>query len=241
MTSSSSSSGLVKQLSDVPVPHVFETFNPTNDYEAYRKRVLIPLIRDSHVHHYVYHSDKPVLPLPVFFTPSRPSIDSVHKLILDTDINSHNRVPFNHYIDYPPRQSASIPIARRYTIYGYFSPRVPGCFVSDCRGAFWKGDIVALGQAAGRKVILDGIIEVGRHFILYEVHEIGLVPLNCVQITQLAGPLSSHSSVFLRFLALLLMAVFPCFFRSSAVFGEQSMVSGSDEDQSRFSDVSSMA
>lgn len=241
MASSSSLSGSVKQHSDVPAPHVFETFDPAEDYEAYRRRVLIPLIRDSHVHHYVYHSDKPALPLPVFITPSRPSIDSVHKLILDTDVNSHHRAPFNHYIDYPPRQSASIPITRRYTVYGHFSPRVPGCFVSDHRGAFWKGDVVALGQAAGRKVILDGIIEVGRHFILYEVHEIGLVPANCVQITQLAGPLNSHSSVFLRLLALLLMAVFPCFFRTSAVFGEHDEVSGSDEGQSRFSDASSIA
>jgi hypothetical protein len=87
---------------------------------------------------------------------------------------------------------------------------------------------------------MEGIIEVGRHFILYEVKEVGSIPMGGVRITQLVAPLNSHPSVLLRFLLLLLIAFFPCFFRSSAVFGKPDRVSGRDEVQSRFSDSFSM-
>jgi hypothetical protein len=112
MSSSSSKSGPVKQLPDNPQPHVFEMFHFNEDYKAFRKQVILPLIRDSHDHQYIYYSDKPALPLLVSFAPSQPSIESVHKLIFDTDINSPNRVPFPCYINYPPCQSASILIPR---------------------------------------------------------------------------------------------------------------------------------
>jgi hypothetical protein len=69
MTSSSSKSGLAKQLSDNPQPHVFETFHPDEDYEAFQKHVILPLIHDSHDHQYIYYSDKLALPLPVSFAP----------------------------------------------------------------------------------------------------------------------------------------------------------------------------
>jgi hypothetical protein len=95
--SSSSKSGFVKQLSDNPQPHVFKTFHFNEDYEAFQKQVILPLIHDSHDHQYIYYSDKPALPLPVSFAPSQPLIKSVHKLILDTDINSPNCIPFPHY------------------------------------------------------------------------------------------------------------------------------------------------
>jgi hypothetical protein len=72
---------------------------------------------------------------------------------------------------------------------------------------------------------MEGIREVGRHFILYEVKEVGLVPMGCVQINQLVAPLNLHLSLLLHFLALILMAFFPCFFQSSAVFGELDRVS----------------
>ena len=84
--------------------------------------------------------------------------------------------------------------------------------MSDNKEAFLKGDIVALGQDTHRKVVMEGIIEVGRHFILYEVKEVGSIPMGGVWITQLVAPLNSHPSVLLRFLLLLLMAFFPCFF-----------------------------
>jgi hypothetical protein len=101
--------------------------------------------------------------------------------------------------------------------------------------------MVVLGQNPGRKVTMEGIIEVGRHFILYEVKELGLIPMGGIRITQLVAPLNSHLLVLLRFLVLLLMAFFPCFFQSSAVFGKLDRVSEKDEVQSQFSDSSSMA
>jgi hypothetical protein len=70
MTSSSSKSGSVKQLSDNPQPHVFETFHFNEDYEAFWKQVILPAICDSHDHQYLYYSDKPTLPLLVSFAPS---------------------------------------------------------------------------------------------------------------------------------------------------------------------------
>jgi hypothetical protein len=78
--------------------------------------------------------------------------------------------------------------------------------------AFPKGDIVALRPDTHWKVVVDGVMEVGRYFILYEVKEVGSIPIGHVQTTQLVAPLNSHPSVLLRFLVLILMAFFPCFF-----------------------------
>jgi hypothetical protein len=169
MSSSSSKSGSVKQLPDIPQPHVFETFRFSEDYEAFQRKVILPAICGSHDHQYIYYSDKPALPLLVSFAPSRPSIESVYNLILDTDINSPNCIPFHHYIDYPPHQSASITIAWCLTVHGYFSPNILECFISDDNVAYQKGDIVALGSDARQKVVIEGVMEVGRYFILYEV------------------------------------------------------------------------
>ena len=151
---------------------------------------------------------------------------------MDTDVNLTNLTPFVHYGGYPPCQSASIPIPRRFYAHGYFSPNIPGCFVSDYKDGFLKGDIVVLGQDAGCKVMMEEIVEVGKHFILYKVKEVWLIPTGGVQITQLVAPLKSHPSVFLRFLLLIVMLFFPCLFRSSAVFGKLDRVSGRDEVQS---------
>jgi hypothetical protein len=212
MTSSSSKSGSAKQLSENPQPHVFETFHFSEDYEAFRRQVILPTICGSHDHQYIYYSDKPALLLLVSFAPSRPSIESVYKLILDTDINSPNHILFPHYVDYPLRQSASIPITRCLTAHGYFSRNIPGCFISDDKVAYQKGDIVALGPDARQKVVMEGVMEVGRYFILYEVKEVESFPIGHVRTTQLVTPLNSHLSVLLHFLALILMAFFPCFF-----------------------------
>jgi hypothetical protein len=212
MTSSPSKSGSAKQVSENPQPHVFETFRFSKDYEAFRREVILPTICGSHDRQYISYSSKPALPLLVSFAPSWPSIESVYKLILDTDINSPNRIPFTHYVDYPPRQSASILITRCLTAHGYFSLNIPECFISDDNIAYQKGDIVALGPDACRKVVMEGIMEVGRYFILYEVKEVGSFPIGHVRTTQLVAPLNSHSSVLLHFLALIFMALFPCFF-----------------------------
>jgi hypothetical protein len=212
MSSSSSKSGSAKQLSDNPQPHVFETFRFSKDYEAFRRQVILPTIRGSHDHQYIYNSKKPALLLPVPFAPSRPLIELVYKLILDTDINSLNHIPFPHYIDYPPCQSASILIARHLTAHGYFSLSIQGCFISEDKVAYQKGDIVVLGPDVHQKVVMEGVMEVRRYFILYEVKEVGLIPIGHIRTTQLVAPLKSHPSVLLRFLALILMAFFPCFF-----------------------------
>jgi hypothetical protein len=90
----------------------------------------------------------------------------------------------------------------------------------DDKVAYLKGSIVAPGSDAHRKVVMEGIMEVGRHFILYEVQEEESIPIGRVWTTQLVTPLNSHPSVLLHFLALILMAFFPCFFQSSAVFGK---------------------
>jgi hypothetical protein len=232
MSPSLSKSGPVKPLPDIPQPHDFETFRFSKDYEAFRSQVILPIIHDSHDRQDISYLDKPVLPLPVSFTPSRPSIKSVYQLILDTDINSPNRIP---------HQSASISITRRLTAHGYFSPNIPGCFISDEKVAYWKGDIVALGPDACRKVVMEGVMEVGRYFILYEVKEVGSFPIGHIRTTQLVALLNSHLSVLLRFLALILMVLFPCFFRSSANFREPGEVSKEEgSSQSRLSDSTLM-
>jgi hypothetical protein len=97
--------------------------------------------------------------------------------------------------------------------------------ISDDNVAYQKGDIVALGPDACRKVVMEGIMEVGRYFILYEVNKVGSFPIGHVWTTQLVAQLNLHSSVLLHFLALILKALFPCFFRSPAVFGKPGEVS----------------
>jgi hypothetical protein len=67
---------------------------------------------------------------------------------------------------------------------------------------YLKDDIVALGLDTYQKVVIEGFKEVGRHFILYEVQEVGMIPIGCVQTTQPVVPLNSHLSVFLHFLVI---------------------------------------
>ena len=143
---SPSKSGLRTSLCDIPKPHVFETFDPAEDYKSFRRHIILPIICNSHDNQSIHYTKKPTLPPPVVFDSSRLSIQSVHKLILDTDVNLTNITPFVHYVDYPPCQSASIPIARHFSMHGYFSPNIPGCFVSDHKEGFLKSDIVVLGH-----------------------------------------------------------------------------------------------
>ena len=46
----------------------------------------------------------------------------------------------------------------------------------DHKEGFLKGDVVVLGQETGWKVVMEEIIEVGKHFILYKVKGVGLIP-----------------------------------------------------------------
>jgi hypothetical protein len=108
--------------------------------------------------------------------------------------------------------------------------------------AYQKGDIVALGSDVHWKVVMEEVMEVGRYFILYEVKEVGSIPIGHVQTTQLVAPLKLHPSVLLCFLALILMAFFPCFFQSSSIFEKPGEVSKEEGPSwSRFSDSASMA
>ena len=102
------------------------------------------------------------------------------KLILDTNVNLTNPTTFIHYVGYPPHQSASIPVARHFSTHGYFSPNIPECFISDHKNGFLKGDIVVLGQDTGQKVVMEEIVKVGRHFILYKVKDVGSIPMGGV-------------------------------------------------------------
>jgi hypothetical protein len=195
-----------------PEPHVFKTFDPDEDYNAFRKHIILPIIHGSHDHQYIYYTNKPALPLLVSFAPTWCSIESIHRLILTTNINSSSHLPFLHYINYPPQQSASIPIPHHFIAYGFFSPNIPGCFVSEDEKLYLKGDLVALGVDGPWEAVVEGVKEVGRYLLLFEIWEVGTIPIGCVQTTQLVVPLILHPWAFLHFLAVIIMVIFPCFF-----------------------------
>jgi hypothetical protein len=44
--------------------------------------------------------------------------------------------------------------------HGFFSLNIPGCFVSDDKEAYLKGDIVVLGLDTYWKVVIEGVKEV---------------------------------------------------------------------------------
>jgi hypothetical protein len=90
--------------------------------------------------------------------------------------------------------------------------------------------------------VVDGVKEVGRYFLMFEIREVGTFPIGCVQTTQLVVPLISHLLAFLFSLAVIIMAIFPCFFQSSMVFGKLSEVSKKEDKlPSQFSNSASMA
>jgi hypothetical protein len=101
-----------------------------------------------------------------------------------------------------------------------FSLNIPACFVLDDKEAYLGGDIVALGLDTYQKVVIEEVMEVGRHFVLYEVQEVGLIPIGCVWTTQLVTQLNSYLSVLLCFLVIILVAFLPYFFQSSTIFGK---------------------
>jgi hypothetical protein len=129
-----------------------------------------------------------------------------------------------------------------FIAHGSFSPNIPGCFMLEDKKPFLKGDIVVLGVDGPREAMVEGVKEVGRHFLLFEIWEVGTIPIGCVQTTQLVVPLISHSSAFLHSLAVIIMAIFPCFFQSSTVFRKLGEVlKKEDKLQSGFSNPASMA
>jgi hypothetical protein len=233
---------LSKVLHDKLEPHVFETFDSDEDYNAFQRHIILPIICGSHDHQYIYYTDKPALPLLVSFAPTQCSIESVYRLILETNINSSSCIPFLHCIDYPPQQSASISIPCHFIAHGFFSPNIPGCFMSEDKKLYLKGDIVALGVDGPQEAVVEGVKEVGRYFLMFEIQEVGTIPIGCIQTTQLVVPLISHPLTFLHSLVVIVMAIFPCFFQYSTVFGKLGEVSKKEDKlQSQFSDPVSMA
>jgi hypothetical protein len=96
--------------------------------------------------------------------------------------------------------------------------------VSEDEKLCLKGDIVVLGVDGPWEAVVEGIKEVERYFLLFEIWEVGTIPIDCVQTTQLVVPLISHPSAFLHSLAVIILAIFQCFFQSSTVFRKLSEV-----------------
>jgi hypothetical protein len=55
-----------------------------------------------------------------------------------------------------------------------------------------KGDIVALGVDGPWEAVVEGVKEVVRYILLFEIWEVGTIPIGCVQTTQLVVPLILH-------------------------------------------------
>jgi hypothetical protein len=103
-----------------------------------------------------------------------------------------------------------------------------------------KGDLVTLRVDGPQEAVVEGVKE-GRYFLLFEIWEVGTIPIGCIQTNQLIVPLISHPLAFLRFLVVIIMVIFPCFFQSSTVFWKLSEVlKKEDKLQSQFSDPASM-
>ena len=98
---------------------------------------------------------------------------------------------FPVYADYPPKQSAMIPIPNCVKVPGYFSPGIPGCFVMHFCGGCKKTDIVKLRDVRLQQVVVEGVEECGRDFVQYVIHEVRPVPLESNMTTQQVTPLSN--------------------------------------------------
>lgn len=203
-----------------PALHIRETFHPSDECDVYDADLIRSIILGSRHHSFIYPHKYPELPLPVLYASPRASMDSIHRIILETDINRPPQdLPFPHYIDCPPNHSAKIPLPRYIPVFGYFSRNIPGCYVTKSEG-FRKGDIVRLGGSETREAIVEGVGCLGRDFIGYNIREVGCIPARSLSTTHLIAPLSSCQSIFFRLLILMYVTLFSPLIRSSAVFGE---------------------
>ena len=203
-----------------PALHPLETFHPSGDYKSFEALVIQPLIQRSHPPSYIYVNPHPNLPLPVTFGPGSSSLDSACRLVLENDINTpSDALSSSVYPNCPPKQSATVPIPNRVKAPGYFSPDIPGCFVTHFCGGLRKTDVVKLGDVGLRQVVVEGVEEIGRDFVQYAVHEVGPVPLESNMTTQLVAPLSNLRPFPLRLLINVYVTLFSPFVRSSVVFG----------------------
>ena len=91
-------------------------------------------------------------------------------------------------------------------------------------GKRWRGfkfgDIVVLGGHGIREVVVECIEDVGNKYVLYGVREVGAAPINSPLTTHLVTPLSFFRPTFTRYPVQVMLACFPCCFRSLEDFGE---------------------
>jgi hypothetical protein len=114
--------------------------------------------------------------------------------------------------------------------------------VSEDNKLYSKGDIVTLEVDGPWEAVVEGFKEVGRYFLLFEIQEVGIIPIGCMQTTQLVVPLILHPSAFLCLMAVIIMVIFPCIFQSSMVFGKLGEVSKKEDTlPSQFSNSALMA
>ena len=57
--------GLKTLFHDIPKPHIFETFDPAEDYEYFQRHIILPIIRNSHDNQSIHYTQKPTLPPPI--------------------------------------------------------------------------------------------------------------------------------------------------------------------------------
>jgi hypothetical protein len=182
--------------------HIRETFHPYDECDIYYADLIRTIILSSRHHTFLYANKYPELPLPVSYMSPRASIDSVHRIIVETDINRPSQeLTFPHYIDCPPNQSTKIPLPHYIPVFGYFSRNIPGCFVTKSEG-FNKGDIVRLGGSETREAVVEGVGQLGRDFISYYIREVGCLPIGSQLTTQFIAPLSSCQPFYLQVLIL---------------------------------------
>jgi hypothetical protein len=203
------------------VPHVYETFRPSEDFAAFEAEFICPIIQQSHGNNLIYSSKLLDLPLPVSFASRRRSIESLCQTFLNIDINQPSReIAFPHYIAPIPNQSARIPVLNCVLVHGHFSLKNPACFVVKDGGGFKFGDIVVLGGHGMQEVVVECIEDVGKKYVLYGVREVGAAPINSPLTTYLVTPLSFFRPTFTWYLVQAVLACFPCCFSSLEDFGE---------------------
>ena len=73
-------------------------------------------------------------------------------------------------------------------------------------------------------MVVDKVEGVGRYYVLYAVHDVGVVSPSDPRITHLVAPLSYYRPCYAGWLASIILSCFPCFFGSSMDFEEGSEV-----------------
>jgi hypothetical protein len=127
---SSGQSGASKQVPIDKPAYVYETLRASRDYSAFEAEVICPIIRGTHQQSYIYPSKFPKLLLPISYASPHRSVESICRLILETDYNHPSQdITCPHYIAPSPNQSAHVPITRHILVSGNFRLKYPGYFM----------------------------------------------------------------------------------------------------------------